>query len=218
MRHSNMRHYSFLDHLLMEANKALQTVHARPSGTMRGNPASMVTTQQRLSKRDRAHAGRLMRINHAGEVAAQGLYQGQALTARDPRIRTQMQRSAAEENDHLAWCDLRIEELGTHRSYLGPFWYFGSFGIGAIAGLAGDRWSLGFVRETERQVVEHLNDHLDRLPANDKKSRAILKQMQIDEEHHSHVAEHAGAVELPRPIRGAMKLVSKIMTRAAYWI
>ena len=213
-----MRHYSLLDQLLIEANKALQTVHARPAGTTRANPASMITANQGLSRRNRSYAGRLMRINHAGEVAAQGLYQGQSMTAQDPNIREQMQRSAEEENDHLSWCDQRIEELGTHTSYLGPLWYFGSYAIGALAGLAGDRWSLGFVRETERQVVQHLEDHLKRLPPEDEKSRAILKQMQIDEAHHSHVAEHAGAVELPNPIKGAMKLVSRVMTRSAYWI
>ena len=213
-----MRHYSFLDQFLIEANKALQTVHARPSGTTRANPASMVTANETLSTRNRSNAGRLMRVNHAGEVAAQGLYQGQAMTAQNPKIREQMQRSAEEENDHLAWCDQRIEELGTHRSYLGPFWYFGSYAIGALAGLAGDRWSLGFVRETERQVVKHLENHLERLPPDDGKSRAILKQMQIDEAHHSHVAQQAGAVELPSPIKGVMKLVSRVMTRSAYWI
>ncbi len=213
-----MRHYTPLDWLLIGADQALRTVHARPATTGRPNPAEAVTGAEPLSEAERRLSGRLLRVDHAGEVAAQGLYQGQALSARDPKVRSRMQRSAEEENDHLAWCDRRIEALGTHTSYLGPFWYLGSYTIGALAGLAGDKWSLGFVRETERQVIRHLDEHLHRLPPQDQESRAILEQMKVDEARHAQVAEQAGAVELPAPVRGLMRLTSKVMTATAYWI
>jgi ubiquinone biosynthesis monooxygenase Coq7 len=159
-----------------------------------------------------------MRGNHAGEVAAQGLYQGQALTARLDSVRQQMERAALEENDHLAWCESRAKELGAHVSYLNPLWYGGSVAIGALAGLAGDKWSLGFVVETERQVVRHLDDHLARLPAQDAKSRAILEQMRQDEGHHATVALEAGGAALPEPIKRLMGLASQVMTRTAYYL
>lgn len=212
------RNYSFLDRVIIEVEKAVRTVHVRPRGSGRNNPAQGIQEQTELSKSERDLAGRLMRVNHAGEISAQGLYQGQALTARRHSIRKQMQKSAEEENDHLRWCDQRLEELDSHKSYLNPLWHLGSFAIGSIAGLLGDRWSLGFVKETERQVVKHLENHLKRLPSSDLKSQTILQQMRIDEAYHAHVASSAGATELPAPVKKLMTLASKVMTRLAYWI
>jgi ubiquinone biosynthesis monooxygenase Coq7 len=159
-----------------------------------------------------------MRVNHAGEVSAQALYQGQALTAKLAEVRGKMERAALEENDHLAWCERRLKELDSHTSMLNPLWYTGSFAIGALAGLAGDKWSLGFVVETERQVVKHLDEHLSRLPEQDRRSRAILEQMKEDETHHATAALNAGGAELPEPVRQLMRLTSKVMTNAAYYI
>jgi 3-demethoxyubiquinol 3-hydroxylase len=159
-----------------------------------------------------------MRVNHSGEVAAQALYQGQALTARLDQVRDKMTEAAQEENDHLAWTEARVRELGGHLSYLNPVWYLGSFLIGAAAGAAGDRWSLGFVAETEHQVVAHLDRHLARLPAQDARSRAILEQMRVDEARHATVALEAGAAALPEPVKRLMGLASQVMTRTAYWI
>jgi ubiquinone biosynthesis monooxygenase Coq7 len=162
--------------------------------------------------------GRLMRINHTGEVCAQALYQGQALTAKLPEVRQSMERAAQEENDHLAWCDSRLKAPDNRKSLLNPFWYAGSFMIGAAAGLAGDKWSLGFVAETEHQVEDHLENHLKRLPPQDQKSRAVLEQMKEDEIHHATVALEAGGAELPGPIKLAMKLTSKLMTKSVYYL
>jgi ubiquinone biosynthesis monooxygenase Coq7 len=159
-----------------------------------------------------------MRVNHAGEVAAQALYEGQAATAREPRLRRALRRAAREERDHLAWCAARIDELGGAPSVLGPVWYSGSFAIGALAGLAGASYSLGFVAETERQVIEHLEGHLDRLPATDARTRAILEQMQRDEAQHGENALRAGAAELPEPIRRLMRLTARVMTGTAFWV
>ena len=159
-----------------------------------------------------------MRINHAGEICAQALYQGQALTAQLPNVRDKMEQAAAEENDHLAWTAGRLRELGAHTSYLNPLWYAGSFAIGAAAGLAGDKWSLGFVAETERQVIRHLEGHLARLAPQDAKSRAILEQMKDDEAHHATVAIEHGAAEFPEPVKQLMQLTSKFLTTAAYWL
>ncbi len=213
-----LRHYNLLDRLLVETDKALRTIFARPMGSGRQNPTDDVTEFSELSDSERKQSARLMRINHAGEVSAQGLYQGQSLTARNPTIAKQMKQSAVEENDHLVWCDQRLEELGSHKSVLGPIWYLGSFTIGAFAGLIGDRWSLGFVKETEHKVVNHLDDHLQRISDSDLESRAILEQMKTDELHHAHVASSAGAADLPGPVRGLMTLASKVMTKTAYWI
>jgi ubiquinone biosynthesis monooxygenase Coq7 len=159
-----------------------------------------------------------MRVDHAGEVSAQALYQGQGLTARDPVVREKMQQSADEEIDHLVWCRERLQELDSRTSYLDPLWYVGSFTLGALAGLCGDAWSLGFVAETERQVVQHLDSHLHRLPAGDDRSRRILVQMREDEQHHGTVALEAGARELPSPVRRLMRLCSRVMTTTAYYI
>lgn len=160
----------------------------------------------------------LMRVNHAGEVAAQALYQGQALTARDPNVQQKLIESAQEENDHLAWCRHRAESLGGQTSLLDPLWYAGSLAIGATAGLIGDKWSLGFLAETEHQVTEHIERHLDRVPESDQKTRAILEQMKIDEMHHATVAVENGAAELPGPVKQLMTGVSKVMTKTAFWI
>jgi ubiquinone biosynthesis monooxygenase Coq7 len=213
----NMRNYSFFDRLLMEIDQSLRTVHGRPAVTERPNPADNVPDVE-LNDSERDLTGRLMRINHAGEVSAQGLYQGQALTAKREDVRKEMHRSALEENDHLAWCEQRINELGSHKSYLGPFWYWGSFAIGAFAGAIGDKWSLGFVTETERQVIRHLDGHLAKIAPQDQRSRVILEQMKEDEAHHAHKALEAGGAELPAPVKGAMKLISKVMTRSVYWV
>ena len=159
-----------------------------------------------------------MRINHAGEICAQGLYQGQAITARLPRVREKMEEAAQEENDHIAWTADRIRELEGHTSYLNPLWYAGSFTLGALAGLAGDRWSLGFVAETEKQVVRHLDNHLSRLSPHDTRSRAILEQMKIDEGKHATVAIGAGAADFPGPVKRVMKFMSKIFTGTAFWV
>ena len=211
------RHYSTLDRLIEVLDTGLRSVfHAAPP-TERANPAD-TQTEVELSEQERDLAGRLMRINHAGEVAAQGLYQGQALTARLPQVRDKMQRAADEENDHLNWCASRIHDMGTHTSYLDPLWYAGSVAIGALAGIAGDKWSLGFVAETEHQVVRHLDSHLSQITEQDGKTRAILEQMREDEGKHATVALEAGGAELPPPIKALMKLTSKLMTRAAYWI
>lgn len=209
------RDYSPVDKLLMHVDTGLRTVFGRPRVTERPNPADTVEEAE-LTQAEKDLAGRLMRINHAGEVAAQGLYEGQALTARLAEVRDKMERAAMEENDHLAWCESRINELGSHKSLLNPLWYGGSLAIGAIAGLAGDKWSLGFVTETERQVVRHLDSHLAQLSEKDQKSRAILEQMKEDEGHHATTALHAGGAELPTPIKKLMTLTSKVMTRTAY--
>lgn len=207
-----MRKLNLIDTLLSEVDQALRTVHTLAPTTERPNPSAGLDAGE-LSDTDKKHSASLMRINHAGEVSAQGLYRGQALTAKREDIREQMERSAMEENDHLNWCELRLKELDSHKSYLSPVWYIGSFGIGAVAGLVGDKWSLGFVKETEDQVVKHLEEHLEKLPKNDASSRAVLEQMKVDEAHHADIAVEAGAAELPLPIRKVfMPLLSKVMT------
>jgi ubiquinone biosynthesis monooxygenase Coq7 len=211
------RDYSPSDNLLMNFDQALRTLFGRPQVTERSNPADALTEAE-LSEAQRDHIARLMRINHTGEVCAQALYQGQALTARDPVVRKSMERSAAEENDHLDWCEQRVEELGGRLSLLNPLWYAGSFAIGALAGIAGDKWSLGFVAETERQVEGHLDEHLGQVPAEDRRTRAILEQMKTDEIEHGEKALHHGGAPLPGPIRTLMKVTSKIMTQSVYRI
>lgn len=206
-----------LDRLLTGANNALRTV-ATPAGrSARDSPARDIAESD-LSEEQKAHAAGLMRVNHSGEVAAQALYQGHAVVARDKSIEAQMQRAAIEEFDHLAWCEQRLTELGESPSRLSPLWYAGAFAIGAASGLLGDRWSLGFIAETERQVCEHLESHFERLPDDDERSRAILKQMHEEEAEHGENAVDAGAAELPRPVKRLMKLTAKVMTRTAYWL
>jgi len=211
------RDYSPLDRILIGIDQAVRTVFGKPRVTERTDPARDVEDTA-MSERERALSARLMRINHAGEVSAQALYQGQALTARLDTVRERMEEAAREENDHLEWCERRVEELGGHTSLLNPFWYAGSFAIGAAAGAIGDKWSLVFVVETEKQVIKHLEDHLKRVSEHDKKSRAILEQMKIDEAHHGATAKKAGGTDLPQPVKQLMKLTSKVMTGTAYWI
>lgn len=211
------RRFNTADRLLIGLDNALRTLFGRPQVTERGNPADTIEEAQ-MSEGERDLAARLMRINHTGEVCAQALYQGQALTAKLPEIRDSMERAAQEENDHLAWCETRLIELENRKSLLNPLWYAGSFLIGATAGLAGDKWSLGFVAETEHQVEAHLNDHMGRIPAQDRKSRVILEQMKEDEIHHATVALEAGGADLPAPIKLAMKLTSKVMTKSVYYL
>ncbi len=211
------REYSTIDRLIHEVDQALHTVFGPLATPGRPTPAADATEHD-LDAAERDLSARLMRINHAGEVAAQALYQGQALTARLTLVREKMEQAAREENDHLSWTEDRIRELGGHASYLSPFWYAGSFALGALAGAAGDRWSLGFVAETENQVVDHLDSHLARLPRADEKSRAILEQMRADELRHATTAIEAGGTAFPGPLRSLMTAVSKIMTRTAYWL
>ncbi len=211
------RNYTPLDQLVINLDTGLRTLFGKPKITERANPAD-AQAEAELSEAERELAGRLMRINHAGEVAAQGLYQGQALTAKLPRVREKMQRAAEEENDHLDWCEQRLKEMGGHVSYLNPLWYAGSVTIGALAGLAGDKWSLGFVAETEHQVVRHLDSHLQQITPDDQKTRAILEQMKTDEGQHATMALSAGGAPLPEPVKKFMGLTSKIMTRTAWWV
>jgi ubiquinone biosynthesis monooxygenase Coq7 len=199
----------------MALDDGVRTVFGRPPMTDRAAPDAGIAEVGMTESQRRVSEG-LMRVNHTGEVCAQALYSAQALTARDAAVRERMQRAAEEENAHLIWCERRVQELGGHLSYLNPLWYLGSFAIGALAGLAGDKWNLGFVVETERQVEGHLDDHLQRLPAEDAKSRAIVAQMQQDEIRHAAMALQEGAAELPAPIKRLMALHSKVMTAIAY--
>ena len=205
-----------LDRFLAGVDNALRTVSAPAGRPARPYPAAGIGEAE-LDDRQRAHAAGLMRVNHSGEIAAQGLYQGHAAVARDPEIEEQMQRAANEEFDHLAWCEERLTELGESPSRLSPLWYAGAFAIGAASGALGDRWSLGFIAETEKQVCEHLENHFERLPADDDRSRAILERMHEEEAEHGENAIEAGAAELPEPVKDLMKLTAKLMTRAAYW-
>jgi ubiquinone biosynthesis monooxygenase Coq7 len=205
-----------LDKVLCGIDNALRTVAAMPARAARPNPASDID-ETHMSDAEKAHAAGLMRVNHAGEIAAQGLYQGHAAVARDRDIEEQMKLAAAEELDHLGWCEERLQELGAGPSQLRPIWYAGAFTIGVISGALGDKWSLGFIEETEKQVAQHLTGHLDRLPQNDAKSRAIVKQMRDEEEQHGANANEAGAATLPPRAAALMRACAKVMTRTAYW-
>ena len=211
------RHFTITDKLLAQADMAMRTVFTKAPRSSRPNPGDEFADIE-LQASEKQHVGGLMRVNHAGEVSAQGLYQGQALTARLPDVRDKMEQAAVEENDHLAWCASRLDDVQAHKSLLNPVWYAGSFIIGAVAGAIGDKWSLGFVAETEHQVVRHLDEHLASLPEQDEKTRAILEQMKTDEMHHATTALHHGGAELPMPAQKLMGLMSKVMTRTAYWI
>jgi len=210
------RNRNLPDRLLASADNALRTLFAPPGGS-RPNPGADCPRAE-LSPPDARHVAGLMRVNHSGEVAAQGLYQGHAVVARDPAVAEEMHHAAEEETDHLRWCAQRLQELDAGPSRLAPLWYAGAWTIGALSGLAGDRWSLGFIAETERQVVEHLNGHLDRLPVEDERSRAILRRMAEEEEVHGAAAAESGGSRLPAPVRGLMRVTAKIMTRTAYWV
>ena len=204
------------DRLIVEFDKGLRTLFGRPR-SLRPHPDGMLNDAP-LDDAAKAHAAALMRVNHSGEICAQALYQGQALTARDPAVQRSLESAAQEETEHLAWTARRVNELGGRLSFLNPLWYSGSLAIGALAGLLGDRWNLGFLAETEKQVGRHLQSHLDRLPPEDEKSRAIVRQMYEDETNHADMATSLGGADLPAPVRMAMKLNSKVMTNVAYWI
>jgi 3-demethoxyubiquinol 3-hydroxylase len=210
------RRLSPVDRVFQQLDQAVRTALGPSPPASRPNPAADLPDHP-LRERERRHAAGLMRVNHAGEVMAQGLYQGQALTARLETVRDAMEQAAIEEFDHLAWCEQRLAELNDRPSVLGPVWYVGAFALGAGAGMAGDRWSLGFVAETEAQVINHLEDHLGRLPPSDQRSRAIIEQMKVDEAHHGAEARAAGGLPLPAPVRHLMTLMSRLMTRTAYW-
>lgn len=212
------KHYSNqsgLDQLIVQFDLALRTLVQGSSTPSRPSPAVSLPEPE-LDANERKRSVGLMRINHTGEVCAQALYQGQALTAKLPDIRLAMEDAAQEEVDHLAWCEQRLQDLDSRASLLNPAWYAMSFGLGAAAGLAGDKWSLGFVAETEEQVCEHLKDHLERLPENDAKSRAILTQMLVDEKIHGDTARQAGGVALPLPVKLGMQMLSVVMKQTAY--
>ena len=208
---------ALIDRFIIEFDTALRSVvggaHAH-----RPTPGSDIQSTALLDVKEREHAAGLMRVNHVGEVCAQALYQSQKLVARNSEIRQMLDHSGQEEMDHLAWCETRLQELGSHTSYLNPIWYAGSFAIGLAAGLAGDKWSLGFVAETEKQVENHLESHLKKLPAEDGRSRAIVDQMRIDEIEHGQAAISAGGAVLPEPIQKLMQAMSKVMTSTAYKI
>ena len=205
-----------LDALIVAFDNGLRTLLA-PAHSARPHPDARVA-ETPLSEEDKQLAAALMRVNHSGEICAQALYQGQALTARDPDARAALEQAAAEETDHLAWTAQRVEELGGRLSVLNPLWYAGSFALGAAAGLLGDKWNLGFLAETERQVEGHLEGHLDRLPTDDAKSRAVVEQMKNDEMRHAQSAVAHGAAELPAPVKSTMRVASKVMTKTAFWI
>jgi len=205
-----------LDRLITAFDNGLRTLLA-PAHSARAVPGAALAEPE-MTAPERQVAAALMRVNHTGEICAQALYQGQALTARNASARAALEQAAVEETDHLAWTAQRIEELGGRASLLNPLWYAGSFALGAAAGFLGDKWNLGFLAETERQVEGHLEGHLDRLPAQDEKSRAIVNEMKVDESRHARTAVDHGAAELPEPVTLAMKLGSRIMTRTAYWI
>lgn len=205
-----------LDHLIVEFDKGLRTLFGRAQ-TVRPYPDTGLLEAE-MRETEKKHAAALMRINHSGEICAQALYQGQALTARDPAVQEKLLHAAQEETEHLAWTSKRVHELGSHLSLLNPVWYTGSLALGAFAGLLGDKWSLGFLAETERQVGGHLQSHLARLPQQDAKSRAVVQQMYADETRHADMAAQLGGAELPLPVKLAMKVSSKVMTRTAYWV
>jgi ubiquinone biosynthesis monooxygenase Coq7 len=205
-----------LDALIVPLDRALRTLFA-PAASARPVPGAKLE-EAPLAPDERREASALMRVNHTGEVCAQALYEGQMLVARDPKVRDLLQRAAREETEHLAWTEGRLTELGARKSLLNPLFYAGSFALGAGAGLLGDRWSLGFLVETERQVEHHLDGHLQALPAADARSRAIVEQMRSDETGHALAAQREGGSELPLPVRMAMRLASKVMTGTTRWV
>ena len=212
-----MRQLTAIDQFITQADHVLRTLSGGQQSSERPSPAKKIQEND-LSTEEARHAAGLMRVNHAGEVCAQALYQGQALTAKLPHVRAEMEHAAAEEVDHLVWCQERIEALGSHTSLLNPVWYGLSFAIGAGAGLVSDKVSLGFVAATEEQVCKHLEKHLDELPAQDEKSRAVVAEMLRDEARHADMALSAGGYNFPAPVKGLMTLVSKAMTKTSYRI
>ncbi|MEM7400382.1 MAG: 2-polyprenyl-3-methyl-6-methoxy-1,4-benzoquinone monooxygenase [Pseudomonadota bacterium] len=215
-----MRNLNSTDQLVSHIDRGLRTLFAQPSNkpTSSPSPAENIDETPELNIEDKKRAARLMRVNHAGEIAAQGLYQGHSSVVKDKDVRQKFIESAKEEEAHLSWCESRLNELEDRPSVFAPIWYFGSFAIGAAVGVLGDKWSLGFVSETEKQVVKHLDKHLERLPEDDLKSREILLKMREDEAMHDQKAQAAGAYELPLPAKTLMNAVSKVMTKTSYWI
>ena len=215
---SRFRHYSLADALIGQVDHVLNNIFCEQPSS-RPYPAETQAADQviaePLNEQQQRKAAGLMRVNHAGEVSAQALYQGQSLTARDPSLRERLGQASIEESDHLNWCRRRLRELGEEPSRLDPFWYMGSLAMGMAAGMAGDRWNLGFLAETEYQVVRHLDSHLESLPEQDARSRAIITQMKEDELGHAHLADELGAAELPRPVKRLMKLTARVMTTVA---
>lgn len=210
-----MRQLTVIDRFIIHADRALRTLVAGQQIADRPSPAKDIAETE-LSPVEARHAAGLMRVNHTGEVCAQALYQGQALTAKLPHVRVEMEKAAAEEIDHLVWCQERLDSLNSHTSYLNPLWYGMSFAIGAGAGLVSDKVSLGFVAATEEQVCNHLQNHLEELPAQDAKSRAVVAQMLRDEGRHADMALLAGGMRFPAPVKSLMTLVSKVMTKSSY--
>lgn len=211
------RRLSLMDKLISEADSVMRTITNRGNHAGRPSPSAGHVDSQ-LSEQDRKHVAGLMRVNHTGEVCAQALYQGQALTAKLPTVREEMQHAAQEEVDHLVWCEERLRELDSRTSYLNPAWYGMSFAMGAIAGAIGDKVSLGFVAATEERVCSHLRDHLQQLPDEDRKSQLILQKMLEDEQRHGENALEAGGTDFPRPVKDAMTAVSQVMTKTSYRI
>lgn len=211
------RHYTFLDRLCLGVDQAVRALTDTVKTTGAEYPGKKIT-EQPLNDAQRKHSAALMRINHAGEICAQALYHGQGVVSRSAEVQEKMHLAAIEEGDHLAWCRQRLDELGSYASHLNPLWYAGSFCIGMVAGMIGDKWSLGFVAETERQVIKHLQSHLDTLPAQDQRSYTILQRMEADEAKHRDEAVNLGAKELPAVIRKTMALTSKVMVKTAYWV
>jgi ubiquinone biosynthesis monooxygenase Coq7 len=207
---------SKLDTLIIEFDTGLRTLLAKPR-SIRAHPDADIAETD-LSEGEKNQASALMRVNHTGEVCAQALYSGQALTAHRPETTAALKQAAIEETEHLAWCETRITELGGHTSLLTPLFYAGSFTMGVIAGALGDKWNLGFLAETEKQVGEHLANHLEKLPQSDQKTRKIIQQMQLDEAKHAREAKQYGAAELPAPAKFLMKKVSKLMTTSSYYL
>ncbi len=205
-----------IDALILAVDNGLRTVFA-PAQSVRVVPGKELEDAP-LTDAEKKHAASLMRINHVGEVCAQALYQGQAMTARNPVAKAALAEAAREETEHLAWCEARINALGGRKSLLNPVWYASSLAVGMAAGALGDKWNLGFLAETERQVGAHLAEHLTELPAADAKSRAVVAQMQEDEAHHAETAVAHGGAALHAPVKGVMQLMSKVMTKTAYWV
>ena len=209
-----LRFHGLLDPLLIAADEALRAL----SGAAPASRPMPSGETPRIEETERRHSAGLMRVNHTGEICAQALYSGQSLFAREASVRTALKSAAAEERDHLAWCRTRLTELDSRPSLLDPLWYAGSFAMGALSGAAGDRWSLGFLAETEAQVERHLEGHLDRLPADDGRSRAVIEQMRDDEARHGAMGRDLGGRELPAVVRRAMQASARVMTRTAYWV
>lgn len=215
MTDKSFRTPSLSDRIVEELDRALNNIFCKQVSSRAYPATSAASESPEMSNDQKRTAAGLMRVNHAGEMAAQALYQGQSLTARDPKLADKLKYASIEESDHLNWCRNRLEELGERPSIFDPLWYAGSFAIGIAAGIAGDRWNLGFLAETEHQVVRHLDSHLQRLPKNDTRSRAIVEQMKIDEQGHAELAESLGSADLPKPVKQMMKLTSKVMTSLA---